>query len=254
MTIDRVLIARDKPKLRLLDDPAVNAEADPVDLDATTTSLDRFFVRNNGDLPPIDATAADDWTLDVTGEVDHPRAFTLRELKQRFEVVSVNAVLECAGNGRAFFTPAVSGAQWTLGAVGCARWTGIRMADLLHTCGLRAAAVYTGHHSPDRMIGKPDRPALSRGIPIEKALRPETLIAFDMNDEPLHALHGAPLRVVVPGYPGSAWQKWLTRLDIRDREHDGEKMSGTNYRLPLDPVGPGDSIDPARFARSPTSP
>jgi sulfite oxidase len=248
MTTDRVLIARDKPRLRLLDDPAVNAEADPPDLDTPATPVEHFFVRNNGDLPAIDAAAADNWTLDVTGEIDRPLSLTLRELKQRFEVVSVTAVLECAGNGRAFYAPAVSGAQWTRGAVGCARWTGIRMADLLRAAGLRAGAVHTAHHSPDRQIGRPDRPALSRGIPIEKALAPETLLAFAMNDAPLHALHGAPLRVVVPGYPGSAWQKWLTRLDIRDREHDGEKMTGTDYRLPLDPIGPGDPVDPARFA------
>jgi sulfite oxidase len=248
MTTDRALIARDKPRLRPLDDPAVNAEADPADLDAAITPVDHFFVRNNGDLPSIDAATADDWTLEITGEVDRPRSFTLRDLKQRFEVVSVTAVLECAGNGRAFFAPAVSGAQWTRGAVGCARWTGIRMADLLREAGLRGSAVHTAHHSPDRMIGRPDRPALSRGVPIDKAMAPETLIAFAMNDAPLHALHGAPLRVVVPGYPGSAWQKWLSRLDIRDREHDGEKMTGTDYRLPLDPIGPGDPIDPARFA------
>jgi DMSO/TMAO reductase YedYZ molybdopterin-dependent catalytic subunit len=248
MTTDRALIARDKPRLRPLDDPAVNAEADPTDLDAATTPVQHFFVRNNGDLPSTDTAAADDWRLEITGEIDRPRSFTLGELKQRFEIVSETAVLECAGNGRAFFVPAVSGAQWTLGAIGCARWTGIRMADLIREVGLRASAVHTAHHSPDRMIGKPDRPALSRGIPIEKALAPETLLAFAMNDAPLHALHGAPLRVVVPGYPGSAWQKWLSQLDIRDREHDGEKMTGTDYRLPLDPVGPGDPIDPTRFA------
>jgi sulfite oxidase len=246
MTLDRTLIARDKPRLRPLDDPAVNAEAEAADLDAAITPLDRFFVRNNGDLPLI--TAGDDWRLELTGEVERPAVYTLRDLKRRFEVVTETAVLECAGNGRAFLAPAVSGAQWTLGAVGCARWTGIRMADLLAHCGLGPRAVYTAHHSPDRMLGKPDRPALSRGIPIGKAMAPETLLAFAMNGEPLHPLHGAPLRVVVPGYPGSAWQKWLSRLDVRDREHDGEKMTGTDYRLPVHPVSPGDPVDPSAFA------
>ena len=68
-----------------------------------------------------------------------------------------------------------------------------------------------------------------------------------MNDEPLPYLHGGPLRIVAPGFPGSAWQKWLARIAVRDREHDGEKMTGTNYRLPREPVRPGDAIDPARF-------
>jgi DMSO/TMAO reductase YedYZ molybdopterin-dependent catalytic subunit len=68
-----------------------------------------------------------------------------------------------------------------------------------------------------------------------------------VNGAPLATLHGAPLRIVAPGYPGSAWQKWLSRIWVRDREHDGEKMTGTNYRLPREPVGPGETIDPKRF-------
>jgi len=237
-----------KPGLRRIEDPALNAEAEPHHLDAAETPFTSFFVRNNGDLPQIDPAGWDDWALAIDGTVERPRHFTLRELRSRFRTVTVTAVLECAGNGRAFLDPPVSGAQWHRGAVGCARWTGIRLADLLDDLGLGVDAVYTGHHSPDRQIGRPDRPALSRGLPIAKAMAPETLLAFGMNGAPLHALHGGPLRVVAPGYPGSAWQKWLARLEIRDREHDGEKMTGTDYRLPVEPVRPGDPIDPARFA------
>jgi DMSO/TMAO reductase YedYZ molybdopterin-dependent catalytic subunit len=78
---------------------------------------------------------------------------------------------------------------------------------------------------------------------MQKALAPETLVAFAMNDEPLTPLHGAPLRIVAPGFPGSAWQKWLSRIAVRDREHDGALMTETDYRLPRRPLRPGDPID-----------
>lgn len=245
---DRALIARHKPSLVLLDDRALNGEAPAGALDHELTPFSAFFVRNNGDLPAAAFEPPDRWRLTVDGEVERPGSFSLADLTRLFGTVSVTAVLECAGNGRAFFDPPVSGAQWRRGAVGCARWTGIRVADLLAHVGVRPGAAYTGHHSPDRLIDDPERPALSRGLPITKALAPETLLAFAMNDQPLHPLHGGPLRVVAPGYPGSAWQKWLSRLEVRDREHDGEKMTGTDYRMPVAPLRPGDAIDPARFA------
>jgi len=81
-----------------------------------------------------------------------------------------------------------------------------------------------------------------------KAVAPETLIAFAMNGEPLPRLHGGPLRIVAPGYPGSAWQKWLDRISLRAVEHDGEKMRGMDYRMPIRPVRPGEPLDPANFA------
>jgi DMSO/TMAO reductase YedYZ molybdopterin-dependent catalytic subunit len=113
---------------------------------------------------------------------------------------------------------------------------------------VKPSAVYTGHHSGDTQTDGSGRAAISRGIPIAKAVAPETLLAFEMNGEPLTFLHGAPLRVVAPGFPGSAWQKWLARIELRDREHDGEKMRGTDYRLPVVPVRPGEPVDEKLFA------
>lgn len=240
------LLRRLKPGLFVHDEEALNAEPTLALLDEAITPIDAFFIRNNGDLP--ETGPAEDWRLTVDGEVERPLVWSIARLRERFETVTLTAVLECAGNGRSQFSPATQGLPWRLGAVGCARWTGVRLRDVLRASGVKPGAVYTGHHSPDRQIGDPAKPALSRGLPIDKALAPETLLAFAMNGEPLPALHGGPLRVVAPGFPGSAWQKWLDRLSLRSIEHDGEKMRGADYRLPPEPVEPGQPFDESRFA------
>ncbi|AMJ60783.1 sulfite oxidase [Bosea sp. PAMC 26642] len=240
------MLRRLKPGLHVHDEEALNAEPGLDLLDEAITPVDAFFIRNNGALPEIGPV--EDWRLTIDGEVERPMVWSVAALRERFETVTLTAVLECAGNGRSQFSPATDGLPWRLGAVGCARWTGVRLRDVLGEAGVKPSAVYTGHYAPDRQIAAPEKAALSRGLPIAKALNPETLIAFAMNGEPLAPLHGAPLRIVAPGFPGSAWQKWLDRITLRDREHDGEKMSGTNYRLPVSPVKPGEAIDPAQFA------
>jgi DMSO/TMAO reductase YedYZ molybdopterin-dependent catalytic subunit len=131
--------------------------------------------------------------------------------------------------------------------VGCARWTGFRLSDLLAEAGPAESAVYVGFESPDHVIGRPGVPVLSRGLPISKALAPETLVACAMNGAPLPAEHGFPLRVVAPGFPGAAWQKWLHRVVVLDHEHDGAKMTGLDYRMPCRPVSPDEMPDPAEF-------
>jgi DMSO/TMAO reductase YedYZ molybdopterin-dependent catalytic subunit len=245
--IDHQFIKRSKLRLRILEDDALNAEAYPELLDEAITPFTSFFIRNNGHLPDISPEESESWAVTVEGEVDKPIRWSLSDLKRSFEVVSITAVLECAGNGRAGFVSRAEGLQWTTGAVGCARWGGVRLRDVLLSSGIKNTAVYVGHYSPDVQVGAPDKPALSRGLPIIKATAPETLLAFAMNGEPLPVLHGGPLRIVAPGFPGSAWQKWLTRIRVRDCEHDGEKMGGTHYRLPRRPITPNEPIDPSLF-------
>lgn len=244
--MERRLLKTAKPRLRVLDDEALNAEPAADQLDAALTPVADFFVRNNGWLPDAFAGEPGEWTLRLDGLVETPRAWTLGELRASFEWASVTSVLECAGYGRTGFDPPTDGVPWGRGPVGCARWTGVRLADVLAAAGVQPNAVYTAHHSADRSVDG-DGPAISRGIPIEKASAPETLLAFEMNGEPLPFLHGGPLRLVVPGYPGSAWQKWLSRLELRDREHDGEKMRGTDYRLPRVAIRPGEPADESLF-------
>jgi DMSO/TMAO reductase YedYZ molybdopterin-dependent catalytic subunit len=245
----RALVAATKPELRILPTAELNAETPAHLLDDDITPLDRLFARNTGTMPVPSASDVAAWTLAVDGCVQAPRRWTIHELQQRFETVTRTAVLECAGNGRAFFPEPAGTVLWRHGAAGCVAWTGVRLGDLLRACGLTREAVYTGHHSPDmRLDGR--GPALSRGLPIAKALAPETLIAWAINGAPIPPLHGGPLRIVAPGFPGSASQKWITRIAIRDCEHDGERMLNLHYRLPrlpVRPLPPGERYDEALF-------
>jgi sulfite oxidase len=243
---ERLLVAETKPELVLLDTPELNAETPPHLLDEDITPLARLFARNTGQMPIFSPGVVAAWTLVIDGCVRTPRSWTLPALWHEFKPIDQIAVLECAGNGRAFFRDPVDLALWKYGAVGCVRWTGVRLADLLAQCDPLPNAVYTGHYSPDLTLDG-SGPAISRGLPIEKAFSPETLVAFAMNGEPIPALHGGPLRLVAPGYPGSAWQKWLTRIAIRDREHDGERMTGLHYRLPRTPIRYGEPIDESQL-------
>jgi DMSO/TMAO reductase YedYZ molybdopterin-dependent catalytic subunit len=235
------------PRLTLLGEAPLVAETPESLLDDETTPTARFFVRNNGTVPPPCADP-EGWTLAIDGEVANPLALTLREMKARYPVITRHMVLECGGNGRSFFEPRVSGNPWTNGGVGCAAWTGVALADVLADARPTPAATYTAHYGTDRPLsGDAAKPALSRGVRLEKARDPHTMLVWAMNGAPLAPIHGGPLRLIVPGWPGSASQKWLTRIALRDREHDGPGMTGFSYRLPVRPLIPGEVADPKDF-------
>jgi DMSO/TMAO reductase YedYZ molybdopterin-dependent catalytic subunit len=230
-----------KDGLVLLSDRPVNAETPAHLLDDPITPNNRFFIRNNGVVP--DNTGPDGWEFTVDGLVDNPMKLTIPDLKEQYEVVTMALVVECGGNGRAFFDPPASGNQWTYGAVGCANFTGVRLRDVLERAGVKDGVVYTAHEGADgHLSGDPEKSPISRGIPIDKALTGNVLIAFEMNGAELPVMNGAPLRLVVPGWPGSCSQKWLTRVWLRDIVHDGEKMTGSSYRMPNRPVEPGEEV------------
>jgi DMSO/TMAO reductase YedYZ molybdopterin-dependent catalytic subunit len=200
-----------------------------------------MYVRNNGIPPTIEMPDIDEWPLAIGGESClRPETLTLGDLKRDFEHHTYQLQLECAGNGRSEFQPPASGNQWTVGAIACPRFTGVRVRDVLERCGVGDDAVYVAYHGADRHLsGDPDLEPISRGVPMSKALEDESLIAWEMNGEPLPALHGYPLRVVFGGWPGSTSGKWLRSLSIRNRVHDGEKMLGQSYRIPCERVAPG---------------
>ena len=238
-----------KDGLTLLNDRPVNAETPAHLLDDPVTPNNRHFVRNNGLVPDMAiAMDASEWSLTINGEVDQPLTLGLEELKSRFEVVRLKLQVECGGNGRAAFNPPAKGNQWTVGAIGNAEWTGVRYRDLLQAAGVKDNAIYTAHYGMDgHLSGDPEKLPISRGVPLEKAMEPHSIIAFEMNGEPIPALNGFPVRTVCPGWPGSTSQKWLRRIELRDVVHDGPKMTGTSYRVPYYPVAPGTKVDKKDF-------
>ena len=232
------------PELIVLNDRPVNAETPAHLLDPKLTPASLFFVRNNGIPPEMEKINADTWTLTIEGEsARQKQTFTLPELKRRFENVTLQMALECGGNGRKEFNPPAKGNQWSVGAVGCAAWTGVRLRDVLQAVGLKSDAVYIGYYGKDtHPSGDPSKDPISRGVPMAKAMEAETLLAWDLNGAPLPWLNGYPLRLVVGGWPASCSGKWLERIVIRNKVHDGEKMGGQSYRVPCTPVAPGAKV------------
>ena len=241
---ENLLVGKDG--LTLLNDRPLNAETPPHLLDDPITPTARHFIRNNG-VPPTDVDP-ETWTLSVDGLVDNPATLSIADLRSKFEVVTMALLIECGGNGRAFFDPPAKGNQWTYGAVACSEWTGVRLRDVLEAAGVQPGVVYTAHVGADtHLSGEEGKLPISRGVPIAKAMTDNVLVAFAQNGGPLHPMNGAPLRLVVPGWPGSCSQKWLRRITLRDIVHDGPKMTGTAYRVPRYKVEPGEKVDKKDF-------
>lgn len=211
-------------------------------LDDKVTPNKYMFIRNNGLIPEnIDIK---NWKLTIDGEsVQNQKTYSLAELKTRFKTYTYQLTLECGGNGRSEFNPPAKGNQWTVGAVSCANWTGVRLRDVLQDVGYRSNAVYIGYYAADIHLSRnPEKEAISRGVPLAKAIQDETLLAFQMNGKDIPLVHGYPLRLIAGGWPASASGKWIDRISVRNKVHDGAKMKGTSYRVPCEPVAPGEKV------------
>jgi DMSO/TMAO reductase YedYZ molybdopterin-dependent catalytic subunit len=234
------------PNLVVLGDKPLVAETPEHLLDDDTTPTSKFFIRNNGQTPAMPSDP-DAWKLTIDGEVNKPLEITLGDLKKR-QAKTFRMVLECGGNGRSFFAPQARGNQWTNGGAGCAEWTGIALGDVLRAAGLKPSAVYTANFGTDvHLSGDATKQTLSRGVPIKKALDPQSMLVWAMNGKPLENIHGAPLRLVIPGWPGSVSHKWLSKITVRDKVHDGQGMLGTSYRVAIKPMVPGGKADDSNF-------
>ncbi|MCI0422281.1 MAG: sulfite oxidase [Acidobacteria bacterium] len=178
-----------------------------------------FFVRNHFDEPDVAASA---WRLQVHGQVRAPRVWMWEELVALPER-TVFATMECAGNGRSFLHPIEPGVQWGAGAVGHAEWTGVPLASVLERSRPLSDALEILCEGADSG-SEPDHPQpmrFARGLPLAKAMHPDTLLAFRMNGEPLTRSHGAPVRLIVPGWYGVCSVKWITRLEVLDETFQG---------------------------------
>ncbi|MFH6603730.1 sulfite oxidase [Maribacter algicola] len=230
------------PEMVVLNSKPWNMEARAHLLNDKVTPNKFMFIRNNGIIP--EKIDVQNWTLTIDGEsADQTKTYSLAELKSKFKHHTYQLTLECGGNGRSEFDPPAKGNQWTIGAVSCAEWTGVRLRDVLEDVGIGSDAVYVGYHGADMHLSRdPNKEPISRGVPMQKALQDETLLAFQMNGEDIPIAHGHPLRLVAGGWPASVSGKWINRISIRNKEHDGEKMGGSSYRVPCKPVAPGEKV------------
>ncbi|TXD79307.1 sulfite oxidase [Algoriphagus ratkowskyi] len=219
-----------------------NVEPAPHLLNDAVTPFASIFIRNNGLIP--DDIDVNSWTLTIAGEsVTKEKTYSLAELKSKFKSYSYQLVLECGGNGRAGFYPLTAGNQWEEGAVYCSEWTGVRLKDVLADVGIKSDAVYIGYYGADKHLnGDLTKVVISRGVPLAKAMEDESLLAFQLNGKDIPLAHGFPLRLVCGGWPASVSGKWLNKLVVRNKVHDGEKMLGDSYRVPKYPVAPGQEV------------
>jgi sulfite oxidase len=203
--------------------------------DRLETPTEQFFIRSHFGPPALDPKRR----VKIGGLVKKPLELAVTDLA-RFTEVTLVAVLQCAGNGRSLIEPHVPGVQWGHGAVGQASWTGVRLHDVLDAAGVDPATAHI-HLAGADLPPKPTVPAFARSIPIARAIDPTTLIAYRMNSAPLRLAHGAPLRLVVPGWAGNHWVKWLAHVEAAAAPATGFFMD-KGYRVPTSPVTPGTAL------------
>src|SRR4051794_1225944 len=223
------------------EDEPFNAETSRAALaEGSITATDAFYVRGHGALPEIDGAA---WRLHVHGAVERPLDLSLTTLREAFREREVTATLQCAGNRRAglmALREIPREAPWGPGATGTATWTGVALADVLAVAGPERDGAHVAFEGADTCPEAKPVQRFGGSIPLDKAMRREVLLAWAMNGEPLAPVHGAPLRVVVPGYIGARSVKWLSRIEVRSTPWPGYFQHVVYRLLPEDGTpGPG---------------
>ena len=215
--------------LRRLTHRPPNYETPIGHLRTAITPNEAFFVRyHHAVIPEIDPAQ---FRLELTGEgMERPQVLSLAQLRTAFTPVTVIAVCQCSGNRRGLFDPPVPGLQWEHGAMGCAEWRGVRLAEVLASVGLKDSVLEIAFDAADAppLEGTPD---YIKSLPRTKALHPDTILAWEMNGAPLPQLNGAPLRLVVPGWTATYWIKHLTRIEALTAPARGFWMANA-YRMP----------------------
>jgi DMSO/TMAO reductase YedYZ molybdopterin-dependent catalytic subunit len=194
------------------------------------TPNDAFFVRWH--LAAIPQVSAATWTLKIGGDAaTTPYELNFEQLKRDFAAAEVVAVNQCSGNRRGLFEPHVVGVEWGVGAMGNARWKGARLKDVLAKAGVKKEAVEITLDGADGPV-MPATPDFQKSLPVWKAMDENTLLAYEMNGEPLPHWNGFPVRVVVPGWTGTYWMKQVTAINAISKPFDGFWVKGA-YRIPI---------------------
>jgi sulfite oxidase len=204
------------------------------------TPVDKFFVRQHLPRPEVDGAT---FKLTVNGEVGKPLELKIDDLR-KLPQHKVVATLECTGNGRAFYRPRLPGIQWARGGIGNAEWSGPRVSEILKLAGAKADAPFLETDGADTGVAK--TPDFIRSMPMKKALDPSTILALDMNGAPIPPIHGFPTRLIVPGWDGTSWVKWVVRMTVAAEENKGFFMN-PGYRYPKYSRPPGSAPVPAEL-------
>lgn len=231
------VMAQKNPAMKMHSERPLTASL-PAELhDFDVTPTDRMFVRNNLLTPDLDAAKH---VLRVSGLVDKSIELSLADLK-KLPSFTTQAMVECAGSGRTGYTPTPRGTPWPpTGGMGCPTWTGVSLAEVLKLAGVKANAVHVAF-SGDDPGPVPTAPKVIRSVPLWKAMERHTMIAWGMNGADLPKVHGYPLRVVVPGWAGSASTKWVSGIEVLDAPFKGTYMDDS-YRMPPYPIAPGEKM------------
>ena len=207
-----------------------NYETPLASFEQAFTPNDEFFVRwHLSDIPEVDAAS---WRLRVGGDgAASPLELSMEQLSKDFEQIELAAVCQCSGNRRGLSDPHVTGVEWGYGAMGNARWTGVRLKDILAKAGARKEAVEIAFNGADKGVVE-KTPDFIKSIPAWKALDENTLIATRMNGEPLPHWNGFPARIIVPGWTATYWVKQVTDISVLMQPQGGFWMAAA-YRIPL---------------------
>jgi DMSO/TMAO reductase YedYZ molybdopterin-dependent catalytic subunit len=233
----QIAIAGKRPMI-LHNDRPEDLETPSNYFDTWLTPIDAFFVRQHLPRPQVDLAT---YTLRVDGLVAKPLQMTLDDLR-KLPQHTVPATLECAGNGRSFFRPRVPGIQWGRGSIGNAEWSGPTLRDILKLAEVKPAAGFLETDGADMGVAK--TPDFVRSLAMHKALHSTTILALKMNGDDLPEIHGSPARLVVPGWDGASWVKWVIRFTVT-AERNNQFFMNPGYRYPRHGLMPGGVADPS---------
>jgi DMSO/TMAO reductase YedYZ molybdopterin-dependent catalytic subunit len=226
-----------KAPLILLTDRPVQLETPRDVFLSSFTPNEAFYVRWHLDRIPkmVDLK---EWRLRVEGNVNTPLALSFSELTQKFQAETIAAANQCSGNSRSRFQPRVPGGQWGNGAMGNARWTGVRLRDLLKSAGIKGGSVQVQFQGLELGEGPEGSGSknFQKSLDLEHPVIDCCLVAYAMNGEPLPMLNGFPVRLIVPGYFATYWMKCLTWIRVLDKADENFWMK-TGYRIPDTPRG-----------------
>jgi len=212
--------------MRVMSPRPRNAETPNTYLRSWITANKVFFDRNQGEIPEKEIDLSE-WRLEVTGRVETPFVIDFDSLLAMPKAIAANT-LECSGNSRSLLDMKASGNPWTIGGVGNAVWGGVWLKDLLERAGVAQGAGHVAFEGYDKPLGKAQIKFI-RSIPIEKAMT-STILAYEMNGEPLPLKHGYPLRALALGWTGANCVKWLNRITLLDEPYAGFYMDQV-YRI-----------------------